>query len=104
MKDDLLRSIRYRFHRWKIKRGMIFDLPTDWQGKLSLATELGVSVSSLPFSGANETILLAKNGFALDERIREELDRRRQRASHGARLLWLVWRILRNVFWPTPSW
>ncbi len=55
---------------------------------MMLANQLDVPMYGLPYSGADEAILLAKNGAELDKRIREELERRRQKAKFILRLLW----------------
>jgi len=61
--------------------GLIENIPNDWQEKMRLAAEFGVTLSGLPFGGSDENILLAQNGVLLDERIREELKRRRERIA-----------------------
>jgi hypothetical protein len=90
--------------RWQIESGMIQKLPGDWQGKMMLASELGVPFYGLPYLGSNEVILLAKNGAELDRRIREELERRRAIVGRWMHLFRLVWQGLRTLLCPALAW
>ena len=88
---------------WQIESGMIHKLPGDWQGKMMLASEFGVPLYGLPYLGANEVILLAKNGAELDRRVREELERRRVRVGYWIHLFRFVSRGTRALLCPTPA-
>jgi hypothetical protein len=90
--------------RCQIESGMFHKLPGDWQGKMILASELGVPFYGLPYLGSNEVILLAKNGAELDRRIREELERRRMRVSYWIHLFRFVSRGMRTLLCPAPAW
>jgi hypothetical protein len=76
-----MHRLRSMMHRWQVKNGLVDKIPTHWQGKMILATQLGVPTYGLPYSGSDGVILLAKTGAEFDKRIHEELERRRQRAK-----------------------
>jgi hypothetical protein len=98
-----MRTMRSILRRWQIESGMINKLPGNWQGKMMLASELDVPFYGLPYLGSNEVILLAKNGAELDRRIREELERRRQRMSYWIGLIRFLSRQMRTLLCPTSA-
>jgi hypothetical protein len=54
-------------------------IPANWQGKLILASELGINLGTLRYKGSDETLLEAYSGPELIRLMREELTRRRER-------------------------
>jgi hypothetical protein len=96
-------KVKYQAKHLARVLGLIEDFPQDWRGKMILARELKVPLSGLPYRGANENLLLSKNGHLLDDRIRGELTRRRERVSRWCRPLSAVTKLLRRLFSPTPA-
>jgi hypothetical protein len=95
--------------RYRIKHGILFpglyeNIPADWQGKKLLAQELGVPLYGLPYRGSNENLLLAQNGYLLDQRIREELGRRRDRIGRWFFPVKALLKFLAKVFAPASAW
>ena len=99
-----VRQLRYRLKHGILLPGLWGSIPADWQGKMLLAHELGVPLYGLPYRGSNESLLLDQNGRLLDERICDELARRRDRIGRWFHPMKALLKFLAKAFAPASAW